>query len=136
MSKYCKECGNSVNEKAVTCPACGCLIGENMQYQSQQPIYVKQITAPFSGMAITGFVLSLLSLIPGFIFTINLPHYNVSTFDICILFVIVSFIFSTLGLRKTRYEERRGKGLAITGNIISGLHALWLMFVFWGLMIW
>lgn len=29
MSKYCRECGNEINEKAVICPKCGCATGVN-----------------------------------------------------------------------------------------------------------
>lgn len=103
--------------------------------QPQQPIYVK--LPPFSGMSITGFVLSFLTIIPTLFVLGMAPDSDAIGFAL-IGFVIaaISVIFSTLGLRKMYYEELRGKGLSIAGNIISGFLALFLLIMLYGIMNW
>jgi hypothetical protein len=60
-----------------------------------------------SGMAITGFVLALVGLVPCFWFWfLQVPGY-------------LGIIFSSIGLRATKGGARRGRGLAIAGLIIS-----------------
>jgi hypothetical protein len=63
--------------------------------------------AGMSGMAIAGFVLSLIGLFPGFWFWwIQIPAY-------------LGTIFSIVGLNATKGARRRGRGLAIAGLVIG-----------------
>lgn len=137
MAKFCGECGKEVNEKAVICPSCGCPICGNIQSQTQQPIYVKPVSAPFSGIAIAGFVISFLTLIPSIVVIGMGPSQDAIGFAIIgLLIATISVIFSTLGLRKISYKELRGKGLAIAGDIISALFILFLFIMIYGIENW
>lgn len=63
--------------------------------------------ARYSGQAITGFVLSLVALIPCFWFwVLQIPGY-------------LGVIFSTLGLKQTKDRSRQGRGLAIAGLVVG-----------------
>ncbi len=57
-------------------------------------------------MAITGFVLSLVALLPCFWIWIQLPG-------------LLGVIFSLVGMKATKGQQRRGRGLAITGLIVG-----------------
>jgi hypothetical protein len=60
-----------------------------------------------SGMAIAGFVLSLVGLFPGFWFWwLQVPAY-------------LGTIFSVVGLKATKASGKRGRGLAIAGFVIG-----------------
>ncbi len=69
-----------------------------------------------NGMAITGFVLSIISLILCWLVLIDL------------IFIIPAIVFSAIGLRKANQESRPHGGLAIAGLVISGI-ALIIMIV-------
>lgn len=69
-----------------------------------------------NGLAITGFVLSLISLILCWLIFIDL------------IFIIPAIVFSAVGLRKANQERRPHGGLAIAGLVISGV-ALVIMIV-------
>lgn len=61
----------------------------------------------YSGQAITGFVLSLVALIPCFWFwVLQIPGY-------------LGVIFSALGLKQTKDRTRQGRGLAIAGLVVG-----------------
>jgi len=60
-----------------------------------------------SGMAVAGFVLSVVGAIPCFWFWfLQIPGY-------------LGTIFSIIGLKQTKNGERRGRGLAIAGLVIG-----------------
>jgi hypothetical protein len=60
-----------------------------------------------SGMAIAGFVLSLVGLFPGFWFWwLQIPGY-------------LGTIFSIIGLKATKVARKRGRGFAIAGLVIG-----------------
>ena len=61
----------------------------------------------FSGMAIAGFVLSLIGAFPGLWFwVLQIPGY-------------LGTIFSIVGLKQTKATGKRGRGLAIAGLVIG-----------------
>ncbi len=64
----------------------------------------------FSGMAITGFVLGLVAMLPCFWIWIQVPG-------------VLAVIFSLVGMKATKSRQRKGRGLAIAG-LILGLVAL------------
>ena len=94
----CKRCGTLIEDTAMVCPVCGA--------STTDDFYAQPTAAPvkngFSGMAIAGFVMSLLGLL---IFA--LP------------FGILGIIFSSLGMQNTSMHASRGKGLSISGLIIG-----------------
>ena len=58
MAKFCPNCGNEVDEKAVICPKCG--------VSMEEPKTEKQS----NGMAVAGFILSFFFALLGLIFSI------------------------------------------------------------------
>lgn len=58
---FCKTCGEEINENAVVCPKCGCLVGEFLKSEDTKE-------ENKNGMAIAGFVCSFLSPILGWVF--------------------------------------------------------------------
>ena len=59
-----------------------------------------------SGMAITGFVLGLVALVPCFWFWIQVPG-------------VLGIVFSVIGLKATAGGRLKGRGLAIAGLVVS-----------------
>ena len=59
-----------------------------------------------SGMAVAGFVLGIIALVPCFWFFLQIPG-------------ILGLIFSIIGLRATKNGLRKGRGLAIAGLAMS-----------------
>jgi amino acid transporter len=72
--------------------------------------------ARFSGMAIAGFVLSLVALLPCFWIWIQLPG-------------LLGVIFSLIGMKATKGQLRKGRRLAVAGLIV-GLVAIALTIAF------
>ena len=58
MAKFCTQCGNELDEKAVMCPKCGTTM-ETLKVEKQT-----------NGMAIAGFILSFFFALLGLIFSI------------------------------------------------------------------
>ena len=50
---FCKNCGSSIDDKAVVCPKCGVPVGEG---------YAKKTTDKSNPIAIVGFILSFFAL--------------------------------------------------------------------------
>ena len=96
----CKKCGTVVDDTAVICPVCGETM-ENTATAATEPVVIAQ-PKKFSGMAIAGFVISLVGLL-----VLALPCG------------ILGIVFSAIGLNKTLTPVYRGKGLAISGLIIA-----------------
>lgn len=61
-----------------------------------------------SGMAISGFVLGLVGLLPCFWFWFQIPG-------------VLGLIFSIVGLRATSGGAKKGRGLAIAGTVVSAI---------------
>ncbi|WP_251545937.1 zinc-ribbon domain-containing protein [Pumilibacter intestinalis] len=58
---FCKNCGSSIDDKAVVCPKCGVPVGEG---------YVKKATDKSNPIAIVGFILSFFIALAGLICSI------------------------------------------------------------------
>jgi Domain of unknown function (DUF4190) len=70
------------------------------------PVGMSPPSARYSGMAIAGFVLSLVALLPCFWIWIQVPG-------------VLGVIFSAVGLRAIKQHQRRGRGLAIAGLVVG-----------------
>ncbi len=109
MAKFCTSCGQELIEGAKACGNCGAAVASEATTTvkatpaSTTTVNV-QAAAPAqtNGMAIAGFVVSL-----------------VSTLLCCGAFNIVSLILSIVGLVQAKNYNGNGKGLAIAGIIIS-----------------
>ena len=114
MSKYCKYCGTAVEENYKFCTKCGASLEDNQASNiNSQPVQTNQVPVnqtPSNGMAIAGFVTSLVS---GLCF--------------CGIFSWLSLIFSIIGVAKAKDYEGKGKGLAIAGIVISAISLILLI---------
>ena len=113
MAKFCSNCGSEVGLDDNVCGNCGNVINNNASipvnnYQSinnaqsfnnSQPIQNNQT----DGFAVAGFVLSLLSIL------------------CCGGTSFLGLIFSIVGLVNCNKTGRDGKGLAITGIVLSAI---------------
>lgn len=81
--------------------------GYNPQFQTEKP--------KFNGMSIAGFVLSLCAVV--------LVEEGIGF--VC---MVLSLIFSIIGLASKNKVKCRGKGLAIAGIAISGVYLLMILF--------
>lgn len=111
MAKFCGKCGSKLeNEK---CPKC------DKEVVTAEKVETKSTNdeTKTNALAITGFVLSLVS----FIFTI---------------LAIPGLILSIVGLNQIKANKEEGKGLAIAGIVISsvviGLVVIGLIIIFAG----
>ncbi len=125
MGKFCANCGKELKENTKFCANCGKEVTSEMKEEVKveevkvQPTPV-QVTTQTSnnsnGMAIAGFVVSLVSLIL-----------------CCGSFSWLSLIFSIIGLAQAKDKNGNGKGLAITGIILSALvFVIFLLLIFTG----
>ena len=120
MAKFCSNCGNKVNEKDNVCSNCGKVLKEKEEnVQVVQPVtneYNTQVQKPTNGLAIAGFVVSLVSLV-------------------CCggVFGIVGVILSIVGAVKAKELNGSGQGLSIAGiiiGIISMIYFIILLFCY------
>ena len=95
MSKFCSNCGAEIADGANACSNCGTLVNK-LQASS-----VNTNNNQTNGLAIAGFVLSLVSLV------------------CCGATSLLGLIFSIIGLVQAKKYNGNGKGLAIAGIIIS-----------------
>lgn len=115
MAKFCRECGKKLEENSKFCNNCGMKIEEketNTLSENTNESTVKSVnenvtynqtyvTKKSNGMAIIGFVISLISLL------------------CCGYSSWLGLIFSIIGLINANKNEGEGKGLAIAGIVIS-----------------
>lgn len=103
MSKFCPNCGKELESGAKFCVNCGSTV--NADANSSTPVnnYVTVNQQNDSnGMAIAGFVISLVS----FLLCCGTLNW-------------LSLIFSIVGLVQAKSKNGNGKGLAIAGIVIS-----------------
>ncbi len=107
---FCEKCGSELDEKNI-CPNCGARTAQGEEAQVEQnngaekernegTENTERIT--YSGKSIAGFVVSLAGLL-----AFAMPCG------------IIGAIFSSLGIKDTENLKRRGRGLAISGLVIS-----------------
>lgn len=107
----CRNCGQEYDNRLPNCPRCGAPSQANVVYV-QQPAPQQN-----NGMAIAGFVLSLL----GFL-----------SLGMSFILQLLGLIFSCVGVSKAKKMNGNGKGLSVAGIVLSVL--AWipgiLMYVF------
>lgn len=105
MAKFCTNCGREVNEGDNVCSNCGNVLN-GAQHSNPTPVYANSTVTQSgsNGMAIAGFVVSL-----------------VSTILCCGAFNWLALVFSIIGLVNAKNYNNNGKGLAIAGIIISSI---------------
>ena len=120
MAKFCRECGKELEENSKFCNNCGTKIEEEKTEETNTSnentnesaasnagtnVTYNQtyVTKKSNGMAIAGFVISLVSLL------------------CCGYSSWLGLIFSIIGLVNANTNEGEGKGLAIAGIVISSI---------------
>lgn len=120
MAKFCRECGKELEENSKFCKNCGTKIEEEKTKEANASnentnesaasnagtnVTYNQtyVTKKSNGMAIAGFVISLVSLL------------------CCGYSSWLGLIFSIIGLVNANKNEGEGKGLAIAGIVISSI---------------
>lgn len=99
---YCKNCGTELDENNV-CPNCPVQEEENNQILLDSNAGgIKPEQKKYSGNCIAGFVLSLVGFI---VFAIPCG--------------VLGLVFSCLGMKEADANSRKGKGLAISGLVVS-----------------
>lgn len=105
MAYYCNVCGKPLQGNERVCPYCGALVPDN-----QEPV---KYSDRWNGLAIAGFVISLISLFCNFCGTVG----------------IVGIILSAVGMTQSRDMGERGSELAVAGLIIGIISTVWAAFV-------
>ena len=124
MNQYCPACGSQIDGDSKFCTTCGYSLevqnnNQGVNNNAPQNNYdinqnfttaagVKQYT---NGMAITGLVISIVSLI-----------------FCCGSISVVGLVFSIIGLNKAKQNNGIGKGLAIAGLIVNIIGILLMLF--------
>lgn len=100
MTKFCSKCGTEVQESSKFCTNCGNDLSAIAQ-ASEVKVATESKPSNTNGLAIAGFVISLVSLL------------------CCGGTSWLGLIFSIIGLVESKKKNGSGKGLAIAGIIIS-----------------
>ena len=116
MAKFCVHCGSNLEEGANVCPNCGAIV-EEVQGGAVETVVVNEQprqnynqqaapaqNSPSNGLAIAGFIISLVSFIL-----------------CCGTLSPISLILSIIGAANAGKANGKGKGMAIAGIIISVL---------------
>ena len=106
---FCKECGKEVNDKAVVCPSCGCMLNteENLVSTSQEK------KKGISILCLVGFILSLVSLLLALYGTV----------------AIAGLVLSIIGIVKCSKNNLRLKGLGIAGIVVAAASLVYTTYV-------
>lgn len=121
--KICDKCGAQNEDSTKFCTSCGTqlpvdqLVPEIVPTYNYSPDNAGGEPQSVSGLAITGFVISLISIL------------------CCGLTAVIGLIFSIAGLVVTSKKKKRGLGFAISGVVISSFLTLFfvLFAVFFGI---
>lgn len=101
---YCKYCGTKLDDDGL-CPKCGIVFETQPRivHENPQTIYVEksQEQPKTSGMAVAGFVLAVFQF-----FTDG---------DISTILILLSLVFSLVGMSHTKNGAMRGRGFAVAG---------------------
>lgn len=117
--KYCSNCGNALDENMI-CPNCKCDFSNKNNFNEEESVVndesnVKSDKVKKNGLAIAGFVISLVSLL------------------CCGASSWIGLVFSIIGLCESKKYNNDGKSLAIAGIIISAcMLVLWIILYYLG----
>ena len=104
---YCKYCGTELGKDGL-CPKCGIVFETqpHMVYEHPETTYVEkhQETPRTSGMAVAGFVLAVF-------------HFFIYG-EISTILILLSLVFSLVGMSHTKNGAMRGRGFAVAGLLI------------------
>lgn len=103
---YCKNCGSELSENVKFCQYCGTAVQNERPTPSykREPVFESpQEDKKICGLAIAGFVVSLVALI----------------LDILLMVSITGTVLSSVALYQTKKTEKGGKGFAIAGLVIG-----------------
>lgn len=124
--KFCKYCGTEMSFDAFVCPSCGKPVSNNSLRRSEdtkgtasimspmpaQNIYIQQTEHKSNGIAIAGFVLSIIGLLVCWI-----PVLDIITW-------FLGLLFSFIGVFKAP------RGFAVAGLIISSIWVVIVILIF------
>lgn len=104
---YCKYCGTELGKDGL-CPKCGIVFETqpHMVYEHPETTYVEkhQETPRTSGMAVAGFVLAVF-------------HFFIYG-EISTILILLSLVFSLVGMSHTKNGAMRGRGFAVAVLLI------------------
>ena len=109
---FCRGCGKSIHESAVSCPHCG----------ATQAASVTSVTSagnPSIWMAVTSLVLGILCALVAVVE----GEWTPSDVVLELIFGIAGLVFGVVSLS----TRRAGKGMAITGVVLTSLSLLILL---------
>ncbi|MGB7649664.1 MAG: hypothetical protein WBL62_00505 [Gallionella sp.] len=109
---FCRGCGKSIHESAVSCPHCG----------ATQAASVTSVTSagnPSIWMAVTSLVLGIL----GLIIALGTDVWTKEDLGIEFIFSVLGIAFGVISLSK----KMAGKGMAIAGVVLNSLSLLILL---------
>ena len=122
MANFCVHCGSNLEGGSNVCPNCGAKVEESngavetvvvdTPNQNTNQTYQKPNTNPTNGLAVSGFITSLVSLIL-----------------CCGSLSLISLILSILGAVDAKKKNGSGNGLAVAGIIISVVGMLLVIIV-------
>ncbi len=104
MANFCQKCGAELNDNDVFCGNCG--------NNNNESVKVNNSNSSTDGLAIAGFVLSVVSIF------------------CCGTFSFISLILSIIGLSNSKKENKSGRGLAIAGIVISSIMIIVLVLLY------
>ena len=112
----CQKCGKEIEANSPFCPECGAT--QDMSARGNVPpappppqaqVHQPSASGSYNGLAVAGFVVSLVSLFINFWGIIG----------------IVGLILSAFGMQKVKLLNQKGRGLAIAGLVIGIISAVW-----------
>ena len=109
---FCRGCGKSIHETALSCPHCG-----GLQAVSATPL--ASVRNPSITMAVTSLVLGIL----GLIIALGTDVWTKEDLGIEFIFSVSGIAFGVVSLSK----QMAGKGMAIAGVVLNSLSLLILL---------
>ena len=103
--RYCKYCGNPIDEDAKVCSKCGNAVDESAPTKPEKP--------PKNNYAIVSFLIAILGFIPAILSVLFKDYalYYFIWFGVCIVFGVLGIVYGV--------KKHLRKGLAIAGLIIG-----------------
>ena len=131
--KYCRYCGSEMYDEAILCTKCGCPVTP-----AETTTATAKVSKPkLNPLALTGFILSIVSIPVTFIISlcvwVNMVADSSSlasaSFFLGTPIVVAGLVCSIVGLVMVKRKNQRGKGFAITGIIVSSVICALKLFV-------
>ena len=132
---YCIYCGKEIPDDAEFCTFCGKSVSDRLPGQedaqaapqSPAPAYFtavcRQEKKPMGALTLTGFVVSVIAFVAGFILLTMSLCESAGTFDL--FYMLPAFAGLIMSLTGLMRREEGGKPLAIAGIALSGFIILY-----------